>query len=111
LPNVSTDDWLLIVPTDDYGMGDLRRSPRYRNALWFDRLGWVCAPVWLILLFTHHAIALSIPVLALILVLARCSIVLRRRAGVPSMRPSKSDAPARYRWRQYRRDVFWLRRR
>jgi hypothetical protein len=109
LPSVPTYDW--IVPTDDYGMDELRRSPRYRIALWFDRLGWVFAPFWFIVLFTHHAIAVSIPVVALILLLAESSVVLRRRAGVPSMRPSKWNTPARYRWRQFRRDVFWLRRR
>jgi hypothetical protein len=109
---VSADNWLFIAPTDDdFGMGELRRSPRYRTALWFERLGWVLAPLWFIVLFTHHAIAVSIPVLALVVVLSGSSIVLRRRAGVPILRPSKWNAPARYRWRQFRRDVFWLPRR
>jgi hypothetical protein len=116
LPIVPTDDWLLIAPTDAYdnGMGELRRSVRYRTALWFERLGGVLALLLLIFSFRYRAIAVSTPVLAVlafILILAGCSIVLRHRAGVPVIRPSKWNAPARYRWRQFHRDVFWLPRR
>lgn len=116
LPIAPTDDWLLIAPTDanDYGMGELRRSARYRTALWFERLGGVLALLWLIFSFSYRAQAVSTPVLvvlAFILVLAGCSIVLRHRASVPVIRPSKWNAPARYRWRQFNRDVFWLPRR
>ncbi len=106
-----TDDWLLITPIDDYGMGELRRSSRYRVALWFTRL---CC-VWLLLLsvalWLHETLAVSTPVFVLTLVLVGFTIVLRVRAGVPTIRPSKWDAPARYRWRQFDRDVFWLPRR
>lgn len=111
VPIVPTDDWLLIAPIDDCGMDELRRSSRYRIALWFTRL---CC-VWLLLLFVamyvYNALAVSTQVFVLTLVLVGCTIVLRVRAGVPTIRPSKWDAPARHRWRQFDRDVFWLPRR
>ncbi len=111
MPNVTTDDGLLIAPTDDHGMDELRRSPRYRAALWFARMGYVFLVVWLIVWFAHRSIAVSIPVLTLSLVLGAVGLVLRRRAGVPVIRPMKPDASALYRWRQYRRDVRWRPRR
>lgn len=109
MPNVPTDNRLLIAPTDEYGMDELRRSPGYRTALWFDRMGWLLLPLWFVVLFAYRSIAVATPVLAFGLVGA--AIVLRRRAGVPSIRPNKRNALALYRWRQYRRDVYWLPRR
>lgn len=108
--NVPSDDWLLIVPTDayDYGMAELRRSPRYRTALWFERLCWALVLPAFVVLVTNHATAV---ILAVAIVLAVPGIVLRHRAGVPVVRPSKWNAPARYRWRQFNRDVCWLPRR
>lgn len=114
MPNVTTDDGLLIAPTDDYGMDELRRSPRYRAALWFDRIAYVLLLLWLVVLFAYDSIALAIPFLAILavcLVLEGATLVLRRRAGVPSIRPRNQNAQAVYRWRQYRRDVYWLPRR
>ena len=109
MPNVPTDNRLLIAPTDDYGMDALRRSPDYRTALWFDRMGWLLLPLWFVVLFAHQSLAPATPVLAFGLVGA--AIVLRRRAGVPSIRPSKRNTLALYRWRQYRGDVYGLSRR
>jgi hypothetical protein len=106
VPSVPTDNSLLTAPTDEYGIDELRRSTRYRTALWFDRMGWVSLPLWFVVLFAYESIAAATPVLAFGLVGA--AIVLRRRAGVPPIRPSKRNALALYRWRQYRRDVYWL---
>jgi hypothetical protein len=111
VPNVPTDDRLLIAPTDDYGMDELRRSPWYRTALWFDRMGYVFVVLWLVAVFAYESIAVSILIFAVGLVLEGAVLVLRRRAGVPSIRPRTLNAAALYRWRQYRRDVYWLPRR
>ena len=72
--------------------------------MWFDRMGWLLLLLWLVVLFAYRSIAVATPVLAFGLVGA--AIVLRRRAGVPSIRPNKRNALALYRWRQYRRDVY-----
>ena len=111
MPNVPTDDGLLIAPTDDYGVAELRRSGRYRTALWFDRMGYVLVLLWFVVLFAYESFAVATPVLVLSLVLEGAVLILRRRAGVPSIRPRNLNAQALYRWRQYRRDLYWLPRR
>ncbi len=84
----------------------------YRIALWFDRLCCVWLLLWLVVLLMHAPGRVIFVVLFCGLVMAGSSIVLRRRAGVPALRPSTWNAPAaRERWRQFNRDVFWLRRR
>jgi hypothetical protein len=111
LPIVPTDDWLLIVPTDDNGMDELRRRLMYRIAVWFDRLCCVWLLLWFIGLLMHAPGRVIFVVLLCGLVTAGSSIVLKCRAGVPTVRPSKWNAPARERWRQFNRDVLWLPRR